>query len=81
MEASVLDLRRKMSDIMSDIGRHEHVILTYRGRRRAVIIPLEEEKQCQIRTADLPAFGLWADRDEMADPVKYVEEIRKPRCH
>ena len=79
MEASVLDLRRKMPDIMSAIGRHEHVILTYRGRRYAVIIPLEDEKQSHVKTADLPAFGLWADRDEMADPVEYVEEIRKPR--
>lgn len=25
------------------------------------------------------AFGIWADRDEMADSVEYVRKIRQPR--
>ncbi len=28
---------------------------------------------------DTPGFGMWADREEMADPAAYVRNIRKPR--
>ena len=79
MEASVLDLRKRMREVMSAIDRHERVTLTHRGRRRAVIVPLTEAKRSKVRVADLPAFGMWAERADMTDPVAYVEELRKPR--
>ena len=79
MEASVLDLRKKMRNVMSAIERHEHVTLTHRGKRRAVIVPWSEMQKTKVKTADLPAFGMWADRPDMADPAAYVEGIRKPR--
>lgn len=79
MEASVLDLRKKMREVMSAIDRRERVVLTNRGRRRAVIIPLDEAKPSKVKVAGLPAFGMWADRADMTDPVADVEEIRKPR--
>ena len=77
MEASVLDLRKKMRDVMSAIDRRERVTLTHRGRRRAVIVPFGEAKPGKV--ADLPAFEMWADRADMTDPIAYVDEIRKPR--
>ena len=77
MEASVLDLRKKMRDVMSAIDRRERVTLTHRGRRRAVIVPFGEAKPGKV--ADLPAFGMWADRADMTDPIACVDEIRKPR--
>ena len=79
MEASVLDLRKKMKKVMSAIDRRERVTLTYRGKRRAVIVPWTETGKKTVRTADLAAFGMWADRADMADPVAYVENLRKPR--
>ena len=79
MEASVLDLRKKMRKVMSAIDRRERVTLTYRGKRRAVIVPLVQTKKSKVKTADLAAFGMWSDRPEMADPAAYVETIRKPR--
>ena len=79
MEASVLDLRKKMREVMTAIDRHECVTLTHRGRRRAVIVPLPQEKKNRIKVADLPAFGIWAQRADMTDPVAHVEKLRKPR--
>lgn len=79
MEASVLDLRKKMKKVMSAVDRHEHVTLTHRGKRRAVIVPWSEFQKPKVKASDLPAFGMWADRGDMADPVAYVREIRKPR--
>ncbi len=79
MEASVLDIRKKMRDVMSAIDRCERVTLTHRGRRRAIIIPFSEAKRSKVKVADLPAFGMWAERTDMTDPVAYVDKIRKPR--
>jgi len=77
MEASVLDFRKNMTKIMSAIDRRERVTLTHRGRRRAIILPISEKKK--VKVSELPAFGLWAERDDMQDPVAYVEKLREPR--
>ena len=29
--------------------------------------------------AGIPAFGMWKDRDDMADPAAWVRALRKPR--
>ena len=79
MEASVLDLRKRMREVMMAIDRHETVTLTHRGKRRAVIVPWSTTKKTKIKTADLAAFGMWSDRPEMDDPAAYVDDIRKPR--
>lgn len=79
MEASVLDLRKHMREVMSAIDRHERVTLLHRGRRRAVIVPLAETTGERPKVADSPAFGMWADRDDMAAPAAYVARLRQPR--
>ena len=79
MEASVLDLRKKMREVMSAIDRRERVTLTHRGRRRAIIVPIGEAKPGKVKVTDLPAFGMWADRADQSDPAAYVNGIRKPR--
>ena len=43
MNASVLDLRRNMKDVIAALDRNESVTLTYRGRRKASIVPCERE--------------------------------------
>ena len=79
MEASVLDLRKRMREVLMAIDRHETVTLTHRGKRRAMIVPWAKTKKKKVKVADLAAFGMWSDRPETADPVAYVEGIRKPR--
>ena len=80
MVASVLDLRTKMNDIMKALDRNEKVTLTRRGKRFAVIVPdsLVQTENCP-NIEDSPCFGMWADREDMADPVAYVENLRKGR--
>ena len=79
MEASVLDLRKRMREVMMAIDRHETVTLTHRGKRRAMIVPWEKTRKAKVKVADLSAFGMWSDRPETVDPAAYVEGIRKPR--
>ena len=79
MEASVLDLRKRMREVLMAIDRHETVNLTHRGKRRAMIVPWAKTKKKKVKVADLAAFGMWSDHPETANPAAYVESIRKPR--
>lgn len=36
--------------------------------------------RAMAKCADQPMFGMWADREEMADPVAYVRKIRERRA-
>ena len=66
MEASVLDLRKNMKDILAAIDRRENVILTYRGKRKAIIMPIDEVTESEPKCSDFEASA-WADRDDMDD--------------
>ena len=33
----------------------------------------------KMRWSDTPLYGLWQDREEMADPADYVRRLRRPR--
>jgi len=81
MEASILDLRRKMADILRALDRNETVKITYRGRRRAVLIPAgpSAEQQKRSLTAHC-AFGMWKDRRDMTDVTAYVRRLRQNRA-
>ena len=47
-----------------------------------VTVRIEEEAQAAPAgefTTDDPAFGIWRDREDMADVAAYLREIRQPR--
>jgi antitoxin (DNA-binding transcriptional repressor) of toxin-antitoxin stability system len=79
MEVSVLDLRKNMRGVIAAIDRNERVTLTYRGSRKAVIIPFDTANKPKVKVADHPAFGVWADRHDLDDVPAYLRELRKPR--
>jgi len=77
MNASFLDLRTRSREILGALERNEKITLFYRGKPKAVIMPIGEEGA--PKAEDLPAFGIWADREDMADPAAYIREVRKGR--
>ena len=77
MNATVLDMRRNPKKILDAIARNETVTLSHRGKPVARIEPIESSERG--RAADHPAFGMWADRADMADPSAYVREMRQGR--
>ena len=79
MEASMLDLRNNMTYFMSGLERNERVTLTRRRRKMAVIVPAGEKQARKIKAADLAAFGMWADSEDMQVVWGYVRELSKPR--
>lgn len=79
MKASVLDLRKKMKNIINAIDRNEIVTLTYRGKEKAKIYPVSVRKEKNYNVFEDPAFGMWKKRKDMKDPIKYIKKRRKSR--
>ena len=52
------------------------------GAPLTVTVRIEAEAQAPAAepfTSDDPAFGIWRDRDDMADVAAYVRTLRQPR--
>lgn len=77
MKATVLDMRRHPKKILDAIARNETVTLSHRGKPVARIEAIEAAERPSA--AEHPAFGLWADRTDMADPTEYVRQLRRGR--
>lgn len=77
MEASIVDLRYRMKDVLRAIDRGETVTVTYRGKEKARLVPVADRPPVNLR--DQPFVGMWKDREDMADPVAYIRKLRQPR--
>jgi hypothetical protein len=52
------------------------------GSGALVTVRIEEEAQAapaEEFTTDDPAFGIWRDRDDVADVAAYARKLRQPR--
>lgn len=78
MKASLLDLRRRMGDILRALRRNEAVTLQRRGKTIAVIQPAGGGSPGKV-VARHAAFGMWADRTDLADVGAAVDRMRKGR--
>jgi len=84
MNATIVDLRYRMKDVLRAIDRGETVTVTYRGKAKAALMPisplLRAPDKGTPKTADQPLFGLWNDRDDLTDPASWVRNLRQPRA-
>lgn len=81
MKATFVELRQKSSEIIRSLERNETVTVFYRGKAKAIMRPVSPEAATGGKTADHPAFGLWANREDMAVPAAYVRSLRRGRFH
>jgi antitoxin (DNA-binding transcriptional repressor) of toxin-antitoxin stability system len=79
MKASMLDIRRRMKDVLSALERNEPVTITYRGKAKGVLYPVGAGKPESRAITDHPAFGMWRDRKDMEDVDAFVRAVRKSR--
>ncbi len=79
MQATMLDFRRRMSEIQGAISRRERVTITSHGRPWAVIVAYEDAKPDAPSARDCAAAGMWADREDLASPTEYVRSLRARR--
>ena len=76
MEATTKDLRLHTAEVLAAAERGEDVVITYRGKRRALLTRWPENESLS-RSERNPAFGLWRDRTESVD--EQVRELRARR--
>ena len=80
MELTAKDLRSKVGAALACVDRGETVTITYRGKPRARLVGVDPDQELPMaREERLPAFGMWHDRDDVADVEAYVRGLRKER--
>ena len=84
MNATIVDLRYRMRDVLRAIDRGETVTVLYRGKAKAALTPISPplgaSAKGEPKTADQPLFGLWSDRDDLTDPASWLRNVRQPRA-
>ena len=58
MDATVVDLRYRMNDVLKALDRNEEVVILYRGKAKGVLIP--RGNRSHGRVSDHPFFGMCA---------------------
>jgi antitoxin (DNA-binding transcriptional repressor) of toxin-antitoxin stability system len=80
VNATIVDLRYNMKQVLRAIDRGETVTVLYRGKERAKLTPIAPPPRSGApKTKDQPLFGLWKDREDISDPASYVRRLRLPR--
>ena len=76
MKATAKDLRFNSRGLLDTVNRGEEVVITFRGKPCAKLIPYTENNS---KTVENQLFGIWKDNDMVQDVDKYVRGLRKGR--
>ena len=79
MEISTKQLRIQPGKILSQVNRGQDVVITYRGKPSAKIIPITTGETVNIDDKGDEIFGIWKDRKDIENVEQYVRKIRKGR--
>lgn len=78
MEMTAKELRSQIGAALASVGRGEAVTITYRGKPAARLVAADGV-EAEQGAARMPAFGMWRDRQDIADVDAHVRELRKGR--
>ena len=76
MKATAKDLRFNSKGLLDTVNRGEEVVITFRGKPCAKLIPYSENNETVTKNE---LFGIWKDNDTVQDVNKYVRGLRKGR--
>lgn len=77
MKVAIKDLRKRPTHYIELARKGADITLTNRGSAVARIVPCKAS-DAPADTLD-PLFGIWQDRDDIDDPLAYVQGLRKAR--
>lgn len=77
MKATTKDLRLKTRELIAATDRGEEVVITFRGRDRARLMPLEDQAPVTAANKRNPAFGIWRDPEGSVSDT--IDVLRKGR--
>ena len=78
MEATAKDLRFHSKELLDAVRRGEEVLITYRGKPCARLVPIDESESVATESSG-KLFGIWRDHAETEDVREFVEKARKRR--
>lgn len=81
MEASIVDLRYKMKDVLQSLDRNETVKIYYHGKLKGIIQPAKtkSKKKNKKKVQDHAFFGILTDEPENVDEI--MNQLRGDRYH
>lgn len=74
----IKETRNQLADLINqvDVGGKSFIITKF-GKPKAMLVPVIIDKnERSTRSKKLPGFGIWANREDMKDPDKWVRKIR-----
>lgn len=78
MKISLTTLSKRQEDVLDALKRNEKIAISHNGQVVAVLQSPEIGRKRE-RMLTTPAFGMWADRDDMTDPNEWRRSLRKKR--
>ena len=79
MDVSAKGLRSRIGEVLDCVDRGEQITVTYRGKPRARLVPIDASETNPVDADKDPAFGMWRDHDEKADVASYLRGLRHGR--
>lgn len=76
MKATAKDLRFHSKELIDSVSRGEEVVITFRGKPCAKLVPYQELKN---KTEENKVFGMWKDNDIVDNVNEHVKNLRKGR--
>ncbi len=76
MKATAKDLRFHSKELIDSVSRGEEVVITFRGKPCAKLVPYQELKN---KTEKNEVFGMWKDNDIADNVNEYIRNLRKGR--
>lgn len=76
MKATAKDLRFHSKDLLDSVNRGEEVVITFRGKPCAKLVPYQEKK---TKMGERELFGIWKDNDASQNVDEYVRNLRRGR--
>ena len=78
MEASIVDLRYKMNDVLKALERNEKVTVSYRGKVKAVLLSSPISDKPTQKISEHPFFGMLLTDSEKS-VTEEMSELRGER--
>ena len=76
MKATAKDLRFHSKELIDSVSRGEEVVITFRGKPCAKLVPYQELKN-EVEANKV--FGMWKDSDIVDNVNECVRNLRKGR--
>jgi prevent-host-death family protein len=79
MKATAKELRIHSKELLDAVSRGEDVVITFRGKPCAKLVPYERSDKPAVLDDKDDLFGIWADRIDIESVEDYVQGLRNGR--